>query len=92
MHNIRTAGVSFIQSLTEIAIQVALRKLLQGGRGEAASVRFLGRGHMESSIHLGKYTANAKEQIGQVNDFSTFPMYGKMQELEVLEIHPKGCM
>ena len=47
---------------------------------------------MESSIHLGKYTANAKEQIGQVNDFSTFPMYGKMQELEVLEIHPEGCM
>ena len=69
-----------------------MRKLLQRGRGEAASVRFLGRGHMGSSIHLGKYTANAKEQIVQVNDFSAFPMYGKMQELEVLEIHSEGCI
>ena len=47
---------------------------------------------MGPSIHLGKYTANAKEQIVQVNDFSAFPMYGKMQELEVLEIHSEGCI
>ena len=47
---------------------------------------------MELSIHVGKYTTNAKEQIVEVNDFSTFLMYGKMQELEVLEIHPEGCI
>ena len=62
--------------------------LLQRGRGGSSIYEFFG---WEKNVKIAtwwKISAKHKEQISQVNDFSVFSMYGKMQESGVIEISP----